>query len=80
MPEDSMPEDTVPPRAQKQQQSLPSHRETLLRAMDDANEDGENLVKLLYGTTRIQWWGSDGTLMALAPHPIRNVSANWNGQ
>ena len=67
MPEDFMPHDTVPPRVDGRQLSLRSYQDLLLTAMTNANEDGEDLVKLLYGPRRKHSWAADGTLMMEAP-------------
>ena len=42
---------------------LRSHHDCLLRALTQANEDGEHLVQLIFGPTRKHWWAPDGTLM-----------------
>ena len=67
MPEDFMPDDTVPPRVDGRPLSLRSYQDLLLTAMTNANEDGEDLVKLLYGPRRKHSWAADGTLMMEAP-------------
>ena len=42
---------------------LRSHHDCLLRALTQANEDGEHLVQLIFGPTRKHWWAPDGALM-----------------
>ena len=46
---------------------LSSRHDCFLRWIDSANEDGSDLVKLLYGPRRIHWWAPDGSLMLAAP-------------
>ena len=42
---------------------LMSRHECLLRACDQAEDDGDELAKLIYARTTKHWWGPDGTLM-----------------
>ena len=46
---------------------LSSRHDCFLRSIASANEDGSDLVKLLYGPRRNHWWAPDGSLMLAAP-------------
>ena len=59
-------DDTVSPRVAQDPVRLKSHYDCLMKAMADADEDGEQLVQLLYGPTTEHWWAPDGTLMMSA--------------